>query len=183
MECKSNIFGGWKKYDERGGCFSRYSSGVKRKEEDDASRAPLPIHSATLFPRGSLRPKFIARGNAFIPSVTLPSVFSSYFYRHRVLSLFSSSSTSRRLVFPPFLSVSFSFRSGDNHDPREYQMPRLPSISPLGTTFSSSPPLLAVRGTVAGAQLPPRMALTRLENTLRRDNLVRGPRLSFERNW
>lgn len=111
MECKSNIFGGWKKYDERGGCFSRYSSGVKRKEEDDASRAPLPIHSATLFPRGSLRPKFIARGNAFIPSVTLPSASSSYFYRHRVYSLSfrhpqPRASTSSFLRFSPFRSRS-----------------------------------------------------------------------------
>lgn len=105
-----------------------------RPRRVEGSNALLRTHSGTLFPRGSLRPKFIARGNAPPCFYTLrdPSLLSSsYFYHHRVYSLSlrpsSSSSSTSRLFF-----ISLRSDRGDNHD--EYQTPRLlraaSSISP-----------------------------------------------------
>lgn len=104
--------------------MSRHSSEVEREEEDDRdSNTPLPTHSATLFPRGSLRPKFIARGNAppcfytLLPDLSplyppLISITTTFILS---LSLSSpSSSISRYLFFPlhfPFFPIDRQSRT------------------------------------------------------------------------
>lgn len=169
------------------GC--RVTRGARRRGRPrrvEGSNTLLPTYSATLFPRGSLRPKFIARGNAPPCFYTLLPDLSSYFYHHVYsLSLFAIIlNLALPLFSPPFLSVLLL--------PDRRTIPEnikcLPgllrtrgfasSISrlncsserpPPGTLLSPSLspfPLLAARGTVPGDHLPPpRTALTRVENT------------------
>ena len=97
----------------------------KRARRVEGPNTLLPTHSATLFPRGSLRPKFIARGNApplllyppCPPLISITAAFTPSF-----LSSPSSSSTSRLSS----ISLSLSpFRSRDTTItiPEKYQMP------------------------------------------------------------
>lgn len=131
-------------------------------------------------------------------SLSLEVTLHHCFYTLRVLLLFLSPPRLLPLsflrphhpqprVFPPFLSLSLPFRSRDTTItiPEKYQMPPvclgpllrflvvnhlLPfsSPSPIGRSWHSFLSRMALRA-------------TRKHETLRRDNLVRGPRLSFER--
>lgn len=175
-----------KNYEVDGSRVTRRGSSPekKRARRVEGPNTLLPTHSATLFPRGSLRPKFIARGNApplllyppCPPLISITAAFTPSF-----LSSPSSSSTSRLSSIS--LSLSVPIEGHDNHDPREISnAPRLlraaSSISRREPPSSLllPHPLLAVRGTASSSN-----GITRKHETLRRDNLVRGPRLSFER--
>lgn len=177
-----------KNYEVDGSRVTRRGSSPekKRARRVEGPNTLLPTHSATLFPRGSLRPKFIARGNApplllyppCPPLISITAAFTPSF-----LSSPSSSSTSRLSSIS--LSLSVPIEGHDNHDPREIS--NAPRLLRAASSISREPPsslLLPIPLYWSFvAQLPPRMALraTRKHETLRRDNLVRGPRLSFER--
>lgn len=128
-------------------------------------------------------------------SLSLEVTLHHCFYTLRVLLLFLS--PPRLLPLPFFaliilnlasflhfsLSLSVPIEGHDNHDPREISnAPRLLRAASLisrrepPSSLLLPHPLLAVRGTASSSN-----GITRKHETLRRDNLVRGPRLSFER--